>query len=164
MTDGNASEKDELARWRENWIKVCREGNVPQYENIEVPRPDHILHGVRQLASMYSAERLLRKNLEGCPATDGVRLHVTDLQGRDVEIAVRECAELSLFSLTIDRLNELVMDLLTEVRHLMPPGPPHVCGDPGVPCDAECEAHVRRCELVERARRSLPPRLREGLA
>jgi hypothetical protein len=54
-------ERDELA---EAWITVCHEGNVPQYEHVASADAGGILHGVRQLASMWSAEKTLREVVE----------------------------------------------------------------------------------------------------
>jgi hypothetical protein len=41
------------------WLTVCREGNVPQYEEVTEAHPNSILHGVRQLAAIASNERVL---------------------------------------------------------------------------------------------------------
>jgi len=46
------------------WLKVCHEGNVPQYEEVTSASPAGILHGVRQLASMWSSEKMLREVVE----------------------------------------------------------------------------------------------------
>lgn len=54
-------ERDELV---EAWLTVCHEGNVPQYENVESADAGGILHGVHQLASMWSAEKTLREALK----------------------------------------------------------------------------------------------------
>lgn len=54
-------ERDAL---KEAWLKVCHEGNVPQYETATVASPEAILHGVRQLASLWGGERELRKIAE----------------------------------------------------------------------------------------------------
>ena len=51
-------ERDELAQ---AWVKVCQEGNVPQYENITETHPNGIEHGVRSLAATASNEILLHK-------------------------------------------------------------------------------------------------------
>ena len=54
-------ERDALA---EAWLTVCHEGNVPQYGGATQADPGGILHGVRQLASMWSAEKWLREVVE----------------------------------------------------------------------------------------------------
>lgn len=45
---------DELEKWQLNWL----------YENLEIPHPDGVLYGIRQLVSMLSNEKLLRKKME----------------------------------------------------------------------------------------------------
>jgi hypothetical protein len=54
-------ERDEF---KQAWLTVCHEGNVPQYEHAEDAHPEGILHGVRQLACLWSGERSLRERAE----------------------------------------------------------------------------------------------------
>ena len=58
------SQPTELDLWRRAWLKVCSEGCVPQYENIKTPRPEGILHGIRQLAAMWAGEKCVREKKE----------------------------------------------------------------------------------------------------
>lgn len=55
------SERDALGA---AWLKVCHEGNVPQYERVTKATPEGILHGIRQLACMWGGEKLLREKRE----------------------------------------------------------------------------------------------------
>lgn len=51
-----------IAELEAAWLEVCHDGNVPQYEEAITVTPEAILHGVRQLASMWSTARVLYKN------------------------------------------------------------------------------------------------------
>jgi len=49
-------ERDNLAS---AWLQVCREGHVPEYEDVSTATPDGIVHGVRQLAAILANEKVL---------------------------------------------------------------------------------------------------------
>lgn len=56
--------KARLDKLESAWRTVCREGNVPQYSGAAPISAEAILHGVRQLASIWSGEKVLRERME----------------------------------------------------------------------------------------------------
>ena len=73
---------------RQAFHEVCREGCVPQYEDIKAEdiTGDGIRHGVRQLAALYGNEKVLRAASSGGEPTDALRQQVFALWDLAMEV------------------------------------------------------------------------------
>jgi hypothetical protein len=56
---------------------------------------------------------------------------------------------------TVEKLKEIVREMIPSVEHAMPAPPNHHCGDPNACCDADCAAFARDIDLLDRAKRLL---------
>jgi hypothetical protein len=144
---GKRAEKAEadLTAWRDAWVQVCREGNVPQYEGIEpsTATPGGLLHGIRQLACLESGERSIRKSVEADLAA--VKAESVHNLERERE---RTCVRMTERDAAREK-NANLLDLLRHVEWAY-----HNCGDGHCVRCPMChqwmaDGHAPDCELAE---------------